>query len=118
MIIGGRALFGRGPLGLPNSDKLRMPINLRGQNMGEWVRVRRATEPPAKVPKYMLSGKDVALPRQLGCWLRSSHHLKECVIAHWSSDTAPKCTGAKHITEAVDCRMDNGRRKRSKGVEA
>ena len=25
---GGRALFGRGPLGLPNSDKLRMPINL------------------------------------------------------------------------------------------
>ncbi|AAO05143.1 hypothetical protein SE_2304 [Staphylococcus epidermidis ATCC 12228] len=29
MIIGGRALFGRGaPLGLPNSDKLRMPINL------------------------------------------------------------------------------------------
>ena len=27
--LGGRALFGRGaPLGLPNSDKLRMPINL------------------------------------------------------------------------------------------
>ena len=23
-----RALFGRGPSGLPNSDKLRMPINL------------------------------------------------------------------------------------------
>ena len=45
--------------------------------MGDKVRVRRETpRPPAKVPKYMLSGKDVALPRQLGCWLRSSHHLK------------------------------------------
>ena len=45
--------------------------------MGDKVRVRKETaRPPAKVPKYMLSGKDVALPRQLGCWLRSSHHLK------------------------------------------
>ena len=45
--------------------------------MGDKVRVRKGTaRPPAKVPKYMLSGKDVALPRQLGCWLRSSHHLK------------------------------------------
>ena len=31
--------------------------------MGDKVRVRRETaRPPAKVPKYMLSGKDVALP--------------------------------------------------------
>ena len=45
--------------------------------MGDKVRVRKGnSRPPAKVPKYMLSGKDVALPRQLGCWLRSSHHLK------------------------------------------
>ena len=45
--------------------------------MGDKVRVRKETaRPPAKVPKYMLSGKDVALPGQLGCWLRSSHHLK------------------------------------------
>ena len=29
------------------------------------------------------------LHRQPGCWLRSSHSLKECVIAHWSSDSAP-----------------------------
>ena len=35
-------------------------------------------------------GKDVGLRRQPGCWLRSSHTLKECVIAHWSSDSAPK----------------------------
>jgi len=26
--------------------------------------------------------KDVELQRQLGCWLRSSHSFKECVIAH------------------------------------
>jgi hypothetical protein len=27
--------------------------------------------------------------------------LKECVIAHWSSDPAPKMNGAKLCTEAV-----------------
>ena len=32
----------------------------------------------------------VSTHRQPGCWLRSSHSLKECVIAHWSSDPAPK----------------------------
>ena len=30
------------------------------------------------------------LRKQPGCWLRSSHSLKECVIAHWSSDSARK----------------------------
>jgi hypothetical protein len=39
--------------------------------------------------------KDVGLHRQPGCWLRSSHSFKECVIAHWSSDPAPKISGAK-----------------------
>jgi len=39
--------------------------------------------------------KDVKLHRQPGCWLRSSHTLKECVIAHWSSGFAPKITGAQ-----------------------
>jgi hypothetical protein len=34
--------------------------------------------------------KDVELHRQPGCWLRSSHSFKECVIAHWSSGSAPK----------------------------
>ena len=43
------------------------------------------------------------LHRQPGCWLRSSHTFKECVIAHWSSDTAPKMSGAKRDTEAMDC---------------
>ena len=26
--------------------------------------------------------EDVELHKQLGCWLRSSHSFKECVIAH------------------------------------
>ena len=57
--------------------------------------------PPAKVPKSCSVGKDVILLRQPGCWLRSSHPFKECVIAHWSSGAAPKIHGAKHDTEAV-----------------
>ena len=44
------------------------------------------------------------LHRQPGCWLRSSHTFKECVIAHWSSDSAPKMSGAKRDTEAMDAR--------------
>ena len=42
------------------------------------------------------------MQRQLGCWLRSSHTLKECVIAHQSSAVAPKITGAKLYTEIMD----------------
>ena len=49
--------------------------------------------------------KDVDSHRQPGCWLRSSHTFKECVIAHWSSDFAPKISGAKLDTEAVDRKM-------------
>ncbi len=41
-------------------------------------------------PSYNSVEKDVRLLRQPGCWLRSSHSFKECVIAHWSSDLAPK----------------------------
>ena len=44
----------------------------------------------------------MGLQRQPGCWLRSSHSLKECVIAHWSSGPAPKMSGAKPGTEAAD----------------
>ena len=46
--------------------------------------------------------KDVIMQRQPGCWLRSSHSFKECVIAHWSSAVAPKITGAKLYTEIAD----------------
>ena len=47
-------------------------------------------------------GNDVILRKQPGCWLRSSHSFKECVIAHWSSGVARKITGAKLFTEIAD----------------
>ena len=47
------------------------------------------------------------LRKQPGCWLRSSHSFKECVIAHWSSEFARKITGAKLYTEIVDLRVSN-----------
>ena len=46
--------------------------------------------------------KDVSLHKQPGCWLRSSHSFKECVIAHWSSEVARKITGAKLFTEIAN----------------
>ena len=42
------------------------------------------------------------LRKQPGCWLRSSHSFKECVIAHWSSEVARKITGAKLYTEIAN----------------
>ena len=45
------------------------------------------------------------LRKQPGCWLRSSHSFKECVIAHWSSEVARKITGAKLYTEIAGCGM-------------
>ena len=47
-------------------------------------------------------GNDVILRKQPGCWLRSSHSFKECVIAHWSSEVARKITGAKLFTEIAN----------------
>ena len=55
---------------------------------------------------------DVVVHKQPGCWLRSSHTFKECVIAHWSSETARKITGAKLYTEIVDT---EGRSQKSEG---
>ena len=42
------------------------------------------------------------MQKQPGCWLRSSHTFKECVIAHWSSEFARKINGAKLSTEIAD----------------
>ena len=47
------------------------------------------------------------LRKQPGCWLRSSHSFKECVIAHWSSEFARKITGAKLYTEIADLSISN-----------
>jgi hypothetical protein len=51
--------------------------------------------PPAKVPKNRLSGKgcDFALTTRMLAQRQPS--FKECVTAHWSSDFAPKMTGAQ-----------------------
>jgi hypothetical protein len=46
-------------------------------------------------PNRSSQRKDVTLLRQPGCWLRSSHSFKECVIAHWSSDIASIIDGTK-----------------------
>ena len=35
--------------------------------------------------------------------------FKECVIAHWSSDCAPKMSGAKRDTEAMGASEEDAR---------
>jgi hypothetical protein len=67
------------------------------------LRGREGNNPDHRLrsPNNCSQGKDVPLPRQPGCWLRSSHSFKECVIAHWSSDGAPTILGTKQFTEAV-----------------
>ena len=85
--LGGRALIG---LGVPHRiTEFSQTPNANDLSLGVRLRVIRSVvkgkqpRPPAKVPKCVLSGKDVELLRQLGCWLRSNHHhLKKCVIAH------------------------------------
>ena len=47
--------------------------------------------------------KDVETLRQLGGWLRSSHSLKECVIAHQSSGFAPIMTGTQACHRSQGC---------------
>ena len=59
---------------------------------------------------------DVILRKQPGCWLRSSHSFKECVIAHWSSEVARKITGAKLYTEIADYSAFNNVYKKLKVV--
>ena len=54
--------------------------------------------------------KEVELHKQPGGWLRSSNTFKECVIAHWSSGSAPKIIGAKHITEALESDLSDWKR--------
>ena len=73
------------------------------QNMWAKLCVREGNSPdrPLRSRSPCRVAKDVRLPRQPGCWLRSSHPFKECVTAHWSSGHAPTIYGAKHGTEAA-----------------
>ena len=67
------------------------------QTVGDKSHCQKGNSPDLQLRSQSVSEvvKDVLLLRQPGCWLRSSHSFKECVIAHWSSDGAPKITGAK-----------------------
>ena len=73
------------------------------QSMWAKLCAREGNSPdrPLRSPSPRRVAKDVRLPRQPGCWLRSSHPFKECVIAHWSSGHAPTIHGAKRGTEAA-----------------
>ena len=75
------------------------------QNMWAKPCVREGNSPDRllRPPSSRRVAKDVRLPRQPGCWLRSSHAFKECVTAHWSSGHAPTIHGAKRCAEAAEC---------------
>ena len=81
------------------------------QNMWAKPCIREGNSPdrPPRSPSPCQVAKDVRLPRQPGCWLRSSHPFKECVTAHWSSGHAPTIYGAKHGAEAADRTQSGGR---------
>ena len=48
----------------------------------------------AKVPKHRLSGKGGELTKTTRMLAQRQPSFKECVTAHWSSDSAPKMIGA------------------------
>ncbi len=50
----------------------------------------------------MLSGKGGGVAETARRLAQKQQSFKECVIAHWSSDSAPKMIGTKHNTEALD----------------
>ena len=51
--------------------------------------------PSAKVPKDRLSGKGCELAKTTRMLAQRQPSFKECVTAHWSSDSAPKMNGAQ-----------------------
>ena len=82
---------------------------LRSQTAGAKFRGQKGKSPDRQLrsPRDSEVENDVKMQRQPGCWLRSSHTLKECVTAHWSSEFARKITGAKLSTEIADCSTFN-----------
>ena len=50
--------------------------------------------PSAKVPKDRLSGKGCGFTKTTRMLAQRQPSFKECVTAHWSSDSAPKIIGA------------------------
>src|SRR4029079_5377405 len=61
------------------------------ETAGDKLRTTRGKQPrsPAKAPKRVLSGKGCAVAKTTRRLAYKQQPLKECVIAHWSSDCAP-----------------------------
>jgi hypothetical protein len=85
-------------------------MDLGRQWAGDNVRPREGKNPDRRLrpPSTSSVRKDVDVHRQLGGWLRSSHSLKECVIAHQSSVSAPIMVGTKLDAEAADLVAPSG----------
>ena len=75
---------GASPPTEPNQTPNAASPESGSQNAWAKLRVREGNSPdrPLRPPNPRRVAKDVRLPRQLGCWLRSSHPFKECVTAH------------------------------------
>ena len=86
MSSGGRALNGLGGIALtePYQTPNATYFELGSQTTNDKIRGQKGNSPDRQLRSQSVSevGKDVRFLRQLGCWLRSSHSLKECVIAH------------------------------------
>ena len=87
----------------PPTDRNQTP-NAAGPEAGSqitWAKLRaregNSPDRPLRPPSLRSVAKDVRLPGQPGCWLRSSHAFKECVTAHWSSGCAPTINGALSV---------------------
>ena len=96
---GGRALKGRGGFAayqLLSNSECRLDYSWR-QWTSDNVRPREGKTPDRRLrpPSTGSVRNDVDVHRQLGGWLRSSHSLKECVIAHQSSASARIMVGTQ-----------------------
>ena len=86
MCSGGRALNGLGGISLtePYQTPNAIYIKSGSQTTNDKIRGQKGNSPDRQLRSQSVSSveKDVGFLRQLGCWLRSSHSFKECVIAH------------------------------------
>ena len=121
---GGRALKGRGGFTayqLLSNSECRLDYSWR-QWARDNVRPREGKTPDRRLrpPSTGSVRNDVDVHRQLGGWLRSSHSLKECVIAHQSSASARIMVGTQarrrsHGIHALGCGLVG---ERSASIEA
>ena len=63
----------------------------------------------AKVPKDRLSGKGGGLTITTRMLAQRQPSFKECVTAHWSSDSAPKMNGAQAYYRSCRFNLPSGK---------